>query len=81
MKVRYTEVRKGKNPEAKGRWDNFKLKAGKKQAKLRLGICSNKTPCGFTWELGGGHSKRTKSKRAKRGEKKKTIDSIRLFSF
>ena len=36
MKVRYTEVRKRKRLEAKGSWDNFKLrKAGKKQAKIR----------------------------------------------
>ena len=23
VKVRHTEIRKGKNPEAKGRWDNL----------------------------------------------------------
>ena len=46
VKVRYTEVRKGKSPEAKGSQDNVKLrKAGKKQAKPRLGVPKNKPPC------------------------------------
>ena len=37
VKVRYTEVRKGKSPEAKGSWDNLRT-AGKKQTKLKTGI-------------------------------------------
>ena len=37
MKVRYTEGRKGRSPEAKDSWDKIR-KAGQKQAKLRLGI-------------------------------------------
>ena len=37
VKVRYTEVRKGKSPEAKGSQDNLR-KDGKKHAKLRSGI-------------------------------------------
>ena len=37
VKVTYTEVRKGKSPEAKGRWDNLR-KVGKKQVKLTLNI-------------------------------------------
>ena len=36
-KNRYTEIEKDKSPEAKGSQDNLR-KAGKKQAKLRLGI-------------------------------------------
>ena len=37
LKVRYTEERKGKGPEAKGSRDNLR-KAGKKEAKLRPGF-------------------------------------------